>query len=413
MKNIDHLEKLKYITNAKMTLETSRLREKAFTRNRKMSFPNALSFLMDMRKTTLQTRLNLYFKQTEGGVPISQQAFSKLRMNFDHTPFEKMVREPVEEEYSGKHELPLWNGYHVLAVDGSYLQLPRSDSLRKEFGVRGGGSLPSAGISVLYDVLHGWVLDPIITHNEMNEREECKKHISFLTQQLPQLMENSILTLDRGYPSRDLFKMLQESGLKFVARCSIKAASEITNAAIGDSTLTLKNGVPIRVIKFLSPSGDIKILATNIFDLPEEVFPELYSLRWCIETAYFRLKKELSVEKFSGKTPNTIRQDFWASMALLNVVATFQKNADEEIRNRQEHKPIKHVNRARTSDLIITLRDRFIFAVLCGHPMLSDIEMEDVINTMARVVSPARPGRHFDRSPRPTSNTSQNLKSFL
>ena len=146
----------------KGTLEVARLCKTAFTRNRSMPFSNALYFMLDMRTTTIQTRLNAFYKHN-GGEPISQQAFSKLRANFDHSPFEKCVRVLVKEEYSGKHPLTLWNGYHVLAVDGSYLQLPRVEELRWEFGVRDKGNCPNAGVSVLYDVLHGWALDPIIT----------------------------------------------------------------------------------------------------------------------------------------------------------------------------------------------------------------------------------------------------------
>ena len=413
MKHIEYLEVLRIISNAQTTLNTARLQENAFTRNRKMTFANALSFLLDMRKTTLQTRLNLYFEHIEGGDPISQQAFSKLRMNFDHSPFETMVREPVKKEYSGQYGLPLWNGFHVFGVDGSYLQLPRVDALRKEFGIRGGGTQPSAGVSILYDVLHGWALDPIITHTNMNERAECEKHIRFLGEQLPHIVANSVLTLDRGYPSLDLFTKLQASGLKFVARCSLACLAEINAAPLGDSTVTLKNGVCVRVIKFMPENGDVETLATNLFDLPTESFPELYALRWGVETAYFRLKQELSIEKFSGKTANSVRQDFWASMVLLNAVAVFQQDADEVIQLRQQGKYIKHLNRTRTSDLIITLRDRFIFAVLRGKPMFCAAEMDDVIRIMARSISPVRSGRHFDRVFRPFNANNHNLKSRL
>jgi hypothetical protein len=235
-------------------------------------------------------------------------------MNFDHSPFETMVRETVKKEYSGEYKLPLWNGYHVFAVDGSYLQLPRVDALRKEFGVRGGGNQPSAGVSVLYDVLHGWVLDPTIVHTNMNERTECEKHIRFLCEKLPHIAEKSILTLDRGYPSLDLLEKLQESGLKFVARCSSQFVTQINAAPVGDSVVPLKNGVNVRVVKFILSTGEVETLVTNLSHLPKEAFIELYALRWGIETAYFRLKQEICVEKFSGKSPNTIRQDFWASM---------------------------------------------------------------------------------------------------
>ncbi len=86
-------------------------------------------------------------------------------------------------------------------------------------------------------------------------------------------------------------------------------------------------------------------------------------------------------------------------MVLVNSVAVFQHEADHAVKERQKkvNSP-KHENRTRTSDLIITLRDRFIFAALCGHPMLTAWEMDDVINTLARVVSPVRPGRSFRKS---------------
>jgi hypothetical protein len=414
MLSLEMLDYLTYIAHAQQTLEVARQKENSFTRNRGMSFPYALSFMLDMRKTTIQTRLNLFFQEVKGDDPISQQAFSKLRMNFDHSPFETMVRGLVKKEYSGGYELPRWNGYHVFGIDGSCLQLPRTDELRKEFGVRGRGSTcPCAGISVLYDVLHGWAVDPIIKGAKMSERDECEKHIAFLSRELAHIAKDSIVTMDRGYPSLELLKTLQDSGLKFVVRCNSQFVSEINNAPMGDSTVVLKSGSSVRVIKFELESGEIEILATNLFDLPDALFPELYALRWGIETAYFRLKRELCVEKFSGKTPNSIRQDFWASMVLLNAVAVFQREADEAVLDRQEGKPLKHEYRARTSGLIITLRDRFIFAVLCGNPLISALEMEDVIRTMAREVSPVRPDRSFPRNFKPYHVANHNLKSHL
>jgi hypothetical protein len=414
MLNFELLELLKNIANAQSTLNIARIKENSFIRNRGMPFTYALEFLLDMRKTTLQTRLNLYFEHVKGGNPISQQAFSKLRMNFDHSPFETMVRELVKKEYSGQYELPLWNGYHVFAIDGSFLQLPRTDELRKVYGVRGrGGMCPCAGISVLYDVLHGWALDPIIAKADRSERLECERHIDFLHSDLSNIAQNSIITLDRGYPSLDLLGKLQSTGVKFLARCNSQFLSQINNAPFGDSVVVLKNDVTVRVIKLELPSGEIETLITNLFELPEPLFGELYALRWGIETAYFRLKEELCVEKFSGKTPNSIRQDFWASMVLLNSVAVFQREANHAVQERQQDKSVKHTNRARTSGLIVTLRDRFIFAVLSGNPLFSNVEMEQIIRAMAREVSPVRPGRSFPRYAKPLYKANHNLKSHL
>jgi len=240
MMSAAYLKAIDFIRDCPKTLESARQKTGAFTRNRGMSFCQAIAFMLDMGKTTLQTRLNLFFDKTEGGEPISQQAFSKLRMNFDHSPFEKMVRVTVAEEYKGIYDKPMFCGYHIFAVDGSYLQLPRVDALREEFGIRGGGTQPSAGVSILYDVLQGWVIDPIITHTDMNERTECSKHIDFLRNELPYTADNAIFTIDRGYPSIALFEKFTNCNIKFVARCSTASMPQIVNAPMGDSIVTLK-----------------------------------------------------------------------------------------------------------------------------------------------------------------------------
>ena len=85
-------------------------------------------------------------------------------------------------------------------------------------------------------------------------------------------------------------------------------------------------------------------------------------------------------------------------MVLLNAVAVFQNEADCAVKERQKGKSLKHEYRARTSDLIITLRDRFIFAALCWHSMLTELEIGKIIKTMAHSVSSVRLGRNFPRN---------------
>jgi hypothetical protein len=266
---------------------------------------------------------------------------------------------------------------------------------------------------VLFDVLHGWAIDPIITCAKMNERIECERHVEALCESYPHIADRSIVLMDRGYPSQDLFAKIQALGIKFVARCKSGFLTDINDAPLGASVVTIKNGITLRVIKFMLPGGEAETLATNLFDLPEALFPDLYARRRGIETAYFRLKQELCVEKFSGKTANSVYQDFWASMVLLNSVAVFQHEADTVVSERQSVKCLKHQNRARTSDLIITLRDKFVFAVLNNNPIFTDAEIDRIILTMARSVSPVRPGRSFPRIPKPFINVNHNLKSHL
>jgi hypothetical protein len=415
VKSIQVMKRHRELANDPELLEASRLHEKAFTRKRKggMGFTEAVSFMLDMSKTTLQARLNRFYHQVKGGTPISQPAFTKLRAQFDHTPFEVMVRDMVEEEYSGKYALPKWKGFHLLAVDGSYLQLPTAEGLAEEFGVRGGSGQPSAGASTLYDVLHGWAIDPIITHTNMNERTQLGNHVRYLCDRLPDIAQSTLLLLDRGYPSQDVFALLAGQGLRFCARCKNDFSKDVRCAPMGSNVVTLKNGLAVRVVKFLLDSGEVETLATDLFDLPEDEFPALYAMRWGIETMYGQLKQKIGVEKFSGKTPNSIRQDFWASMVMLDTAAVFQNEADEMIAARQKTKNNKHFYRARTSDLLVIMRDRFIFATLCGRPVFSKREFNVVMREIARAVSPVRPGRHFPRAPKLFAAANHNLKSCL
>jgi hypothetical protein len=149
MNSLELLELLKTVIHSHKVLISARKRKKSFTRERSMPFHRALCFMLDMRTTTLQTRLNAFF-QHHGGKAISQQAFSKLRAKFNHSPFETMLRTLVKQEYSGEYVLSTWNDYHLLSVDGSYLQLPRVKELRKVFGLRDSSTCPHAGISVLF-----------------------------------------------------------------------------------------------------------------------------------------------------------------------------------------------------------------------------------------------------------------------
>ena len=211
----------------------------------------------------------------------------------------------------------------------------------------------------------------------MNERHECEKHIDFLQNELTSTADNAIFTIDRGYPSIALFEKFVSCNIKFVARCSTASMPQIVNAPMGDSIVTLKNNMIVRVYKFELSTGEVETLATNLFDFDPNNLAELYAMRRGIETAYFRLKQELSIEKFSGKTPNAIRQDFWVTMVMMNAVTVFRHEADAEIEDRQRHK------------------------------------MPKLICTIARSVSPIRPFRHFERKPRPLNADIHNLKSRL
>ena len=96
-------------------------------------------------------------------------------------------------------------------------------------------------------------------------------------------------------------------------------------------------------------------------------------------------------------------------MVLLNSVAVFQREADDAVAYRQRRKSLKHVNQARTSDLIVTLLDKFVFAVLASPSIFPAPSLVHIIMTTARSVSPVRPGRAFPRVHKPFLVANSNL----
>ena len=92
------------------------------------------------------------------------------------------------------------------------------------------------------------------------------------------------------------------------------------------------DNVKVRIVKFVLSSGEIETLMTNLFDLNESEFKELYFKRWRSEVKYDVVKNKLEMPCFGGFSENVIMQDFWISMYLANMAAIAKNEADEKIK---------------------------------------------------------------------------------
>ena len=152
---------------------------------------------------------------------------------------------------------------------------------------------------------------------------------------------------------------------------------------------------------------------TNLFDISCEEFPGLYSMRWGIETYYSKLKSVICLENFSGRTQNAIRQDFFASMVIMIMVAVFQKEADSEIAKKLKNKENKHAYKAKTSDLVVALRDRYVFNTLQQNSKKAIKNIKEIVSIIAYSKSAIRPNRSFPRRKNSKVSFNNNLKSHL
>jgi hypothetical protein len=79
----------------------------------------------------------------------------------------------------------------------------------------------------------------------------------------------------------------------------------------------------IRAIRLVSPTGEVSVLLTDLYDrdeFPMQEIIDLYWKRWEIETGYRHEKETLGPQEFNAKTGNGIRQELFAA-AIMTVIA--------------------------------------------------------------------------------------------
>ena len=387
------------------TLVEARFKPSSFTRKRKMPFETVLRFMLENAKLSTQTALNRFMRKLgkesiEGEITISQQAFSEARNKFDHSPFEKMFRAMVKEDYSKEELIGKYAAYKVFAIDGTTYQLPNLKTLKEEFGVSGGSSdSATARSSLLYDVVNDRIIDAAITPYSIGERDLARGHISHI-HKVCEKTDDVLLIFDRGYASIGMMRFIRSHGMSFLMRVKTKWNVEADNAPLGSSFMEL-DGFRLRIIKFILPSGEIETLVTDLYDMDDDLFPDLYFMRWPIEVKYDIIKNKLCIEYFSGYTANAIRQDFWIAMTLANIAAIAKTEADAKIKSDRKGKPNKWEYQANVNNLIASVKDRFADAVFSKSARYRLTTVNGIINEVARCVDPIRPFRTSPRDKTP------------
>lgn len=97
-----------------------------------MPFERLLKFLLSMYKTSSQAALNKFFESK--GITMSQQALSKARSKFDHSPFEKFFT-AIKDAFYVKEYLDTLHklyGKYIIAIDGSVTPMPKTQAYSRQ-----------------------------------------------------------------------------------------------------------------------------------------------------------------------------------------------------------------------------------------------------------------------------------------
>jgi hypothetical protein len=345
---------------------------------------------------------------------MTQQSFSEARQKLRPEACRELFQHTVERVYA--NEVNRWHGMVVIAIDGSKIQLPDDKRLLNVFGGMGRESdSPMAQASIAYDVFNNIVVDAEIEPLSVSEHELSARHIERIA--AISGMGKTLLLFDRGYSSSRLMAQAEEKGLKFLVRIRRKFNTEIDALGHGIHDFVLPHAegeIKVRVIKFTLPNGETETLMTNISDgrMGFKAFKRLYFKRWPVETKYGEVKLKLEVENFSGRTENAIRQDFYITIMLSNIIAVAAQEAQPAVDHAREGKGNKHRYKVNVNHAIGTFKDRFILALLEPNHETRATKTNEIIQLLCKHVIPERKMRSTPRNPSPRkARFHHNMKS--
>jgi len=268
--------------------------------------------------------------------------------------------------YGEDNEVVRWHGQRVLGVDGSYLNLPDTEETRREFSVQTnqhqGGEQVQALASVLYDLRNDVGLSAALGP------KQAEKNLLF-GMHLAATQGGDMLVCDRAYADYSVMATIVARQCHFVIRFPRQSFTEVNSfwaAPDQERVVTLEvtskarayvaehhlpTTLQVRLLKVGLASGEVEVLGTDLLDArtyPATEFKAVYGWRWNHETYHDRIKNIFEVERFSGKSVQAIKQDFYGVVFLATLESILSKPAQAALTTQGEVRECRyapHVNR--------------------------------------------------------------------
>lgn len=393
-----------------------------FTRKRKLPPEILIRFIMQMQAKGTKSELCDFFHD-HSDMP-SDSAFCQQRGKISPAVFQRIM---YLFNHSFRNYLKL-KGYHIMACDGSDVNIP-FDPNDKETFCQHGSNKPYSQfhVNALYDCLNDMYWDAVIDcASKTRECDALKEMI--LKHNYP---EQSIIVADRGYEKYDLIACCIETGQKFIFRVKDKDSrgSILANHELPDDefdirikkVLTRKQTnevkenpgtyhflsnrtefsylddeheyyeLELRVVRFKITEDTYECLITN---LEEDEFTlqdlkEIYHLRWSEETSFRGLKYTVGMLYFHSKKRDFLKQEIYASLLLYNVSTTIIRNIEIKEKAGKRKYEMKINYAAALTNIRLFLKKLLTVQIL--------------IERIKKFLVPVRPERCYERKVKPQS----------
>ena len=347
--------------------------EKDFTRKRKLPLKQVLKCVLSMTGKSLRGELMDYFDLSLKAPTVS--AFVQQRNKINYTAFEALFHSFTESV----DERSLYNGYRLIAVDGSDLHTPTNKDEKSSFYEGANGQKPYNlfHLNALYDLQRRTYVDAVV-----QGRKHENEHRAFVTMvDRDNCSIPTIYIADRGYESYNNMAHVIEKGQKFLIRVKdfgrngIVSGLSLPDAEEFDKSFSLgltrkqtneaKSGVlkfiphnvvfdflpqtskkcipmnpyylSFRLVRFKLTQDTYELLITNLTknEFAVNELKEIYSMRWGIETSFRDLKYSLALSYFHSKKTENILQEIFARLTMYNFAELITSHVVVKQKNRK------------------------------------------------------------------------------
>lgn len=415
-------------------LARHRVRPEDFTRQRQLTFPVLMLFILQKTVKSLQRHLHEFLEELTAGElfeTVTSGAVTHARAKLKPSAFVELNQGCVlPTVYGAEHPIQRWRGHRLIGVDSSLVRLPNSPELGNKFGWKEasnqngatGTRFPEARLSVLYDVRNrvGW---------EARLEPSTVGEVALAIDQLKGLQPGDVAINDRGFTGYLYLALIRQQEAHFVARCStgsFLAAQQMfrRNRAHDSPVVWLfappdqkaecqRRGLPekmkVRLVSLRLPTGELEVLATSLLDqglYPTEEFATVYHWRWGHETFHLMLKGRLELENFSGQTVEAVEQEVQAALLLANLESVLSEPTQAALD--QQRPPDTQRRQVNRSNSYHALKDQVLDLLYRDTPVPTVIEK--LMKLFAGEPVAVRPQRQGPRRGRPSFHRSYHFQ---
>lgn len=369
----------------------------------------------------MSLELRNYMKTAHPGMEISKPGYLKQRMKLNPLAFYELYRYHNRNFYA-EPGFSTFQGYLVLAADGSGINIPTTRETLEEFGTssrKGTKPQASIGLGCLYDVMNRMILESDCCKCKFDEMRLAEEQIDRVRETIG-TSQPFLVVMDRGYPSTAAFIRMMEKGILFLARlkssdykkeqATLSGADGWVEISLDRSRINHYRGTDIgrrmeelgainlRMVKVPLQEEREEILITN---LPTETFDrfqiaELYQMRWGIESAYETLKDRLQIENFTGTKPLLLLQDIYSTIYISNLAEDIIRDAEAEMDKKEKRR--KHKMMINRTLSIGILKNDLIYILLERDAKKQDKLFQQIYEDISKNLVPIRPDRHYHRT---------------